>query len=171
MINYQFAILFGAWMLFIPAISMFIWGIHSVTKDGYLLAPLRRGLERILPEWAMMPLLICPICMSSVWTVVLGLPFAMYFLNLGWGIAILHTVLIVFNVAGLNSIIVDWLYKEPQAQPVPPLDAQQKKCCDNTQVNVNVSMDRNDYSGSDSFIEAVKKLKETLSSDSKYSSK
>jgi hypothetical protein len=46
--------------------ACWIWGIHCLFSDGYILGNLGNFLRKHLPEWALKPLIDCPPCMSSI---------------------------------------------------------------------------------------------------------
>jgi hypothetical protein len=73
-------------------------GIHASTWRGMIFHRPSQYLKGKLPKWIHKPLFSCPICMSSVWSVV-------YFAVFGlpdW----VFIPLVILMVAGLNTVIV-----------------------------------------------------------------
>jgi hypothetical protein len=84
--------------------ACWIWGVHCLFSDGYILGNLGNFLRKHLPEWALKPLIDCPPCMASVHGFMIS---AMYY---EWHI--IHMVAYIFCLCGLNFIIKSILYPE-----------------------------------------------------------
>ena len=51
---------------FLPIGVAWIWGIHCLFSEGYILEKVGNVIESQLPNWITHPLFICPMCMASI---------------------------------------------------------------------------------------------------------
>lgn len=83
--------------------TTWIWGVHCLFSDGYLLEQAGVKAWNRWPKWATKPLFICPPCMSSIH----GLIIASAYFGLNW---------LVFGymvcLCGLNYILKQLIYPE-----------------------------------------------------------
>ena len=86
-------------------LSLFIFGISALFSEGMLLEELGNTLERKLGVWACKPLFACPICMSSVWSILMSLYFVVHGYIWTWE----DWIITMMTTCGLNIIITRWL--------------------------------------------------------------
>jgi hypothetical protein len=80
------------------ALATAIMGAYSAFQgQGMLLRPLKDTLDQHLPIWLRKPIYDCPVCMSSIWTI-------LYYLTIGiHDLTIAQTAWLLLMVAGINT--------------------------------------------------------------------
>lgn len=91
-------------LLLILASAAVIWGVHGVTRPGFIFDWIADRLDKSLPDLITKPLYGCSVCMPTVYVPLVALLSGHFTIPI-WLIAWLGT-------SGLNYIIMEFLYPE-----------------------------------------------------------
>jgi hypothetical protein len=83
-------------------LALCLWGIAALFDEGMIFESIGNYLEKQLPRYILKPIMLCPACMSSLWTAA----WAYYF-----DFTIERWLITTFAVCGLNYLVMKFLMR------------------------------------------------------------